>query len=103
MKSQILSGEEQVHPVVVAPEKIQDLRALFTTYRLERKQVTAVKNRIHSLLKQNLYPFTKEYIFGKKTRKAIRTLCEEKQVLNFQINLLMDQLEQIESTIKTLK
>ena len=103
MKSQILSGEEQVHPVVVAPEKIQDLRALFTTYRLEKKQITAVKNRIHSLLKQNLYPFTKEYIFGKKTRKAIRTLCEEKHVLNFQINLLMDQLEQLEETIKNLK
>ena len=103
MKSQILSGEEQVHPVVVAPEKIQDLRALFTTYRLERKQVTAVKNRIHSLLKQNLYPFTKEYIFGKKTRKGIRSLCEEKPVLDFQLNLLMDQLEQLEVTIKTLK
>lgn len=103
MKSQILSGEEQVHPVVVAPERIQDLRALFTTYRLERKQVTAVKNRIHSLLKQNLYPFTKEYIFGKKTREVIRILCKKKPVLNFQINMLMDQLEQIELTIKTLK
>ncbi len=103
MKSQILSGEEQVRPVVVAPEKIQDLRALFTTYRLERKQVTAVKNRIYSLLKQNLYPLIKEYIFGKKIRKTIRTLCEEKHVLNFQINLLMDQLEQLESKIKILK
>lgn len=103
MKSQIMSGEEQVHPVVVAPEKIQDLRALFTTYRLERKQVVATKNRIHSLLKQNLYPFTKEYIFGKKTRKVIRELCEDKHVLNFQINLLMDQLEQFEETIITLK
>ena len=37
MRSQIMSGEEQVHPVVVAPEKIQDLRALFITYRLKRK------------------------------------------------------------------
>ena len=103
MKSQILSGEEQVRPVVVAPERIQDLRALFTTYRLERKQVAAVKNRIHSLLKQNLYPFTKEHIFGKKARKGIRVLCEEKPVLNFQINLLLNQLEQLEVTIKTLK
>ncbi len=66
LKSQILSGEEQIHPVVIPPEQIQDLRALFTTYRLERKQVVSVKNRIHSLLKQNLYPFTKEFIFGKK-------------------------------------
>ncbi len=33
LKSQILSGEEQIHPVVIPPEQIQDLRALFTTYR----------------------------------------------------------------------
>lgn len=103
IKSQILSGEEQIHSVVIPPMHIQNLRSLFTTYRLERKQVISVKNRIHSLLKQNLYPFTKEYIFGVKSRKIIRNLCSENPVLHFQINLLMDQLESIEQQIKTLK
>jgi transposase len=103
LKSQILSGEEQIHPVVIPPKEIQDLRALFTTYRLERKQVVSVKNRIHSLLKQNLYPFTKEFIFGKKRRQVIRDIGKERPLLNFQINLLFDQLEQLEATIKTLK
>lgn len=103
IKSQVLSGEEQIHPVVVPPQKIQDLRALFTTYRLERKQVNAIKNRIHSLLKQNLYPFTKEYIFGKKSRKYIRSLCKDAPSLHFQLNLLLDQLEVLEETIKKLK
>lgn len=50
MKSQILSGEEQVHPVVVAPEKIQDLRSLFTTYRLERKQAASLTDKINCSL-----------------------------------------------------
>ena len=103
IKSQVLSGEEQVHPVVIPPKRIQNIRSLFTTYRLERKQVNAIKNRIHSLLKQNLHPFTKEYIFGKKSRSFIRGIDENSPVLHFQINLLMDQLEQLERSIKILK
>ena len=103
LKGQMMSGEEQVHRVVVPPQHIQDLRALFTTYRLMRKQICCTKNRIHSLLKQNLKPFTKEYIFGKKSRKIIRELCKENSILDFQINFLFDQLEQQETQVKTLK
>lgn len=58
MKSQIMSGEEQVRPVVVAPEKIQDLRALYSV---------------------------------------------RKSVLNFQINLLMDQLKLPDLHVSYLK
>jgi len=103
LKAQIMSGEEQVHEVVVSPQHIQDLRALFTTYRLIRKQIGAVKNRIHSLLKQNLMPFTKEYIFGNKRRREIRGLCKGKEVLDFQINFLFDQLEQLEEKTDEIK
>ncbi len=103
LKAQIMSGEEQIHPVVVPPEHIQDLRALFTTYRLLRKQIGITKNRIHSLLKQNLKPFTKEYIFGKKSRKKIRVLCKDSSILYYQINFLFDQLEQIELQVVQLK
>ena len=103
LKSQIMSGEEQIHPVVVPPQDIQDLRALFTTYRLMRKQIGAVKNRIHSLLKQNLMPFTKEYIFGKKRKQEIRELCKENEALDFQITLLFDQLEQLTEKTEEVK
>jgi transposase len=103
LKGQMMSGEEQVHRVVVPPQHIQDIRALFTTYRLMRKQICSTKNRIHSLLKQNLKPFTKEYIFGKKSRKVIRELCKDNSILDFQINFLFDQLEQLEAQVKTLK
>lgn len=102
LKVQIISGEEQIHRVTIPPKDIQDLRALFATYRLLRKQVVSLKNRIHSLLKQNLYPFTKEYIFSKKARKEIRSISND-DILNFQINLLFNELEYLEETIKTLQ
>lgn len=102
LKVQVISGEEQVNRVTIPPKQIQDLRALFATYRLLRKQVVCIKNRIHSLLKQNLYPYTKEYIFGKKSRKIIRKISTD-DVLNFQLNLLFDELDNIEDTIEKLK
>jgi len=65
LKMQILSGEELIKPVCVSENTIQDLHSLFTTYRLIREQIGQLKNRIHALLKQNLFPFTKTCIFGK--------------------------------------
>lgn len=95
LKMQVLSGEQQISPVLIPPKVVQDLRALFSTYTLIRKQITATKNRIHSLLKQNLFPFTKEYIFGKKTRPSIRSISED-PVLTLQLGLLFDLLESLE-------
>ena len=101
LKAQVISGVNQIVPVIVPPKEIRDLRSLFATYGTLRKEIGRTKNRIHSLLKENLYPFTKEYIFGKKTRKEIRVISEDK-VLSFQINLLMDTLEQLEDTFDRL-
>jgi len=101
LKSQVISEVEQIVPVVIPPKEIRDLRALFSTYRILRKEIGQTKNRIHSLLKENLYPFTKEYIFGKKTRKEIRGISKD-YLLSFQINLLMDGLEQLEKTFEKL-
>jgi transposase len=102
LKLQFLGGERLIAPVTAPPKEISDLRALFTTYRIIRKQIAQTKNRIHSLLKENLFPFTKEYIFGKKSRKAIRKISED-PVLSFQINFLMDSLEQLEANFALLE
>ena len=101
LKAQIISGVEQIVPVTIPPKEIRDLRALFATYRILRKEIGQTKNRIHSLLKENLYPFTKEYIFGKKARKEIRNISTD-YLLSFQINLLMDSLEQLEEAFEKL-
>jgi transposase len=102
LKMQVLSGEKTISPVTVPPEAIQELRGLFSTYRLYKKQATQIKNRIHSLLKEKLYGFTQEEIFGKKTGKRIREL-ESGTVMSFQINELFDLLEHLETRIETLQ
>ena len=102
LKLQFLGGERLIVPVTAPPKEIGDLRALFATYRVIRKQITQTKNRIHSLFKENLFPYTKEYIFGKKSRKLIRSLSDD-LVLSFQINFLMDSLEQLEANFSFLQ
>jgi len=101
LKVQVISGVQQIVPVFISPKEIRDLRALFATYRSFRKEIGRTKNRIHSLLKENLYPFTKEYIFGKKARKEIRKISPDR-LLSFQINLLMDTLEHLEEAFDKL-
>ena len=102
LKMQVLSGEKTISPVVVPPEGIQELRGLFSTYRLYRKQTTQLKNRIHSLLKEKLYGFTREEIFTQKSRKMIREI-ESGSVMSFQVNELFDSLEYLEERIEVLR
>jgi len=102
LKMQVLSGEQTISPVTVPPEEIQELRGLFTTYQLYKKQTVQIKNRIHSLLKEKLYGFTQEEIFGKKDREMIRGL-EKGTAMSFQVNELLDLLEYLEERIQSLE
>jgi transposase len=102
LKMQILGKETAISPVAVPPERIQELRGLYTTYRLLKKQTTQLKNRIHSLLKEKLYGFTQEEIFDKKSREKLLGL-ESGTALSFQIALLFGELEHIENSIEPLK
>ena len=99
---QVLSGEQTISPVVVPPVEIQELRGLFSTYRLLKKETTQTKNRIHSLLKEKLYGFTQEEIFTQKQRKMIREI-EKGSVMSCQINILFDILEFTEAQIECLQ
>ena len=101
IKMQVLSGEQQVHPVPIPPKVVQDLRALFTTYRLLTKEITSTKNRIHSLLKQNLFQLSRESIFNKKNRATVRGISND-VTLSFQLNLLFDSLEHLEMSMEKL-
>ena len=102
LKMQVLSREQAISAVTIPPVEIQDLRGLFTTYRLYKKQTTQLKNRIHSLLKEKLYGFTQEEIFDQKSRKKIREL-EKGSALSFQMNNLFDSLEFLEGQIELLQ
>lgn len=102
IKMQILSGEQTISPVTLPPVEIQELRGLFTTYRLLKKQESQTKNRIHSLLKEALYGFTKKAIFSQKSRARIRKLSDGSPT-RFQVNLLWDMLDRFEEDEETLK
>ena len=95
IKTQVLSGESLASPVMIPSHLVQNLRSLFSTYQLLRKEITMVKNRIHSLLSQNLFPFTKKHIFGKNSRALIREITHD-VTLSYQINFLFDELEHLE-------
>ncbi|MDR2176783.1 MAG: hypothetical protein LBP20_01930 [Treponema sp.] len=104
---QTLAGEQPVSPVTIPPKEAQDLRGLFSTCRLYQKQNTQLKNWIHRtfsppLVKERLYGFTQEEIFDQKSRKRIREISSD-PVLKFQINQLMDRLEQDEADVEALK
>jgi transposase len=101
IKMQALTGEQLASPVTIPPPAIQDLRGLFSTYRLYQKQNTQLKNRIHSLLKEHLYGFTQEEIFDRKSRAKIRELSSN-PALKFQLNQLLDRLERDEADVAAL-
>lgn len=102
LKMQITSQEQLIAPVHVPEKLIQNLRSLFVTYKLTKKHISSTKNRIHSLYKQELHPFTKKYIFGKKSRKQLREL-NINPVCDFQLNLLFSSLEDREKEIEKIK
>ena len=102
LKMQALGKETAISPVVVPPVGIQELRGLFTTCRLYKKQTTQIKNRIHSLLKEKLYGFTQEEIFGKKDREKILAL-ENGTAMAFQVGQLLDNLAYLEVQIGLLE
>jgi transposase len=102
LKMQITSGEHLIERVFVPDVRIQSLRSMFTTYSLIRREKGAIKNRIHALLKQNLYPFTKQYIFGKKGREKLLEL-ELDAVSRFQVEFLLEELNHKEVRLSSLE
>jgi transposase len=102
IKMQALTGEQLVSPVTIPPKAIQDLRGLFSTYRLYQKQKVQLKNRIHSLVKEQLYGFTQEEIFDRKSRQRIRSISSD-PALQFQLNQLLDRLERDEADVAELQ
>ena len=102
LKAQVLSKEHLISPVTAPSVEIQDLRSLFATYRLLKKQNTQTKNRIHSLLKEQLHGFTQEEIFGKRGRQEIREIPSTFS-MSFQVNLLLDHLEHSEADVELLQ
>jgi transposase len=61
-----------------------------------------LKNRIHSLLKEQLLGFTQEEIFSNKKREYIQSIFPG-TTMHFQVNQLLDRLERDEADVEELK
>ena len=79
-----LSYEDLLPEVYVPDHNIRKLRTLFSMYNLNNKQITQIKNRIHSILLQNGIPLSKNIIRCKKYRNAIFNL----EIDNLYIDLI---------------
>ena len=98
-------------PTVYVPEKgIRELRTLYTSYKIYKKQITQMKNRIHSLLRQSLNGsrYGKREI-GEKFMKDIRGdervdkfYKDQVEILYESINMLEGQAEKIKEKIMWL-
>ncbi len=95
--------EKEMLPEIKIPcIAIRDLRGIFSTYLILVKQKSAIKNRIHGLLKSNGIIIEKKDFFCKSGQAEIRkqSFCD---IENLQIEILLSQIEILEEKIKEIK
>jgi transposase len=98
----LIVGLEEMPNVFVPSREVQELRGMFSTYRLSKKINTQLRNRIHSILKQNGIVVKRGIMESKIGRRKILEIelpgCWDKQV-----TVLMNQLEAVITECDTLK
>jgi transposase len=100
-KYHVETDKDFLPEVYVVEERIRKLRSLFTTFRLIKREINMNKNRIHSLFKQNLKPYSKKHIFGEiMTGLKLIDLDEEYKV---QVKILFDVLSKLEEKKAEIK
>lgn len=96
-------GKRNKIPSVYVPSfEVREIRGLFSTYLLTRKISTQLKNRIHSILKQNGISIKKGVLNTKKGKERVLSLPLE-EIWMHQIKSLIRQLDSVENELKTIK
>jgi transposase len=88
----LIAGLEKMPNVFVPSREVQELRSMFSTYRLSKKINTQFRNRIHSILKQNGIVVKRGKMESQKGRQEILEINLPGN-WNKQIIALMNQLE----------
>ena len=92
----ITNGDSDDLPLVYVPPKaVRELRALFTTYQLNKKIITQFKNRIHSIFKENGFNLSKKQILNPENRTKLLEMPVN-DIWKSQLKVLFAQLEMIE-------
>ncbi len=95
------NGFKDNFPKVYIPEDpIVELRCLFSTYEVLKKQIVSLKNRIHSLLKQNLVLYESKDLFPKFVQ--IVEESDMKDIYKKQCVILKRQIISIEQELQEI-
>jgi transposase len=98
----LIKGLDAMPKVFVPPAEVRVLRGLFSTYRLTKKINTQLRNRIHSVFKQNGIIVKKGAMESKIGRKRILEM-KLQDIWKKQVISLMNQLETVIFEIDELK
>ena len=89
----LYNGDEEDMPTIYIPEKeVRELRGLFATHKLIKKQINQAKNRIYSILKQNGIQKKKTEIYNINIIKEINI----EESWKYQIELMFEHLNLLE-------
>jgi transposase len=94
--------QEDLPTVFVPPIEVRELRALFSTYQLNKKTMTQFKNRIHSILKQNGIVIPRKDLSQPQKQARILQMSLS-QTWKIQIMTLLKQIEMVEQETEVLK
>ncbi len=101
LKYSVITGEP-LHTIYIPNLEVREIRGLFTTYKLFKTDIVRMKNRIHSLLKQNGYKQERESLNVKGTKEQILQL-DLSETVKFEINLLYKQMEEMINSANEIK
>lgn len=96
-----IKGKTEIPCVNVPKAEIRKLRELFSTYKLEKKMITQLKNRVYSILKLQGYQVKKSVLKSYKGREKVQGLIEN-EISNIEVTLLLSQIRDIEENVEVI-
>ena len=96
-----LNFKDSFPEIYIPKQEIIELRSLFSSYELFKRQKTSLTNRIHSLIKQQFIPYQSTYL--EKEIKRIRAEQLLNPVFDKQIEIFETQITHLETEMKRIK
>lgn len=98
----LTKGKDKIPSVYVPKKEVREIRSLFSTYSLLKKEYTQTVNRIHSLCVQEGKKISRDSIKTKAGRTLLEGL-EFSEITKYQINLLLNIADTIEAKKEEMK